>query len=281
MSQPSKAFNPQEHMRKIRTRQGMQDYLDVKWRIAWLRSEHPDAQIVTELIESSETHARFKATITIYEGIRRGEEVAIPFKSVATGHGSETQADFPDFFEKAETKAIGRACAVLGYGTDTAFDFEDPIPEPSEQTVQTQPKPAPTPEQRLDGHHGAATVPLKGPRPVRPPKDDDEFLNAALPARPPAQKYAQNKGTEAPRINEDVSNANHLKETAGSAPLPNPAQADGPSNIHQHAQLRTLAENGLDLSSLLARYGVSKVEDLGRMQARDAIIAARELVKPR
>jgi hypothetical protein len=45
-----------------------------------------------------------------------------------TGHGSETQQDFPDFFEKAETKAIGRALAIAGYGTDTAADLDDGEP---------------------------------------------------------------------------------------------------------------------------------------------------------
>src|SRR5215210_3725866 len=90
-----RTFDPNAHLRKIRTRQGMQDYLDVKWRIAWLRAEHPTAQIVTEQIEGDEIHARFRCTITLPNG------------AVSSGHGSETQQDFPDFYEKAETKSIG------------------------------------------------------------------------------------------------------------------------------------------------------------------------------
>jgi hypothetical protein len=35
----------------------------------------------------------------------------------ATGYGTETQADFADFCERAETRALGRALAVLGFGT--------------------------------------------------------------------------------------------------------------------------------------------------------------------
>src|SRR5690349_14063256 len=111
-----RSFDAPAHMRKIRTRQGMQDYLDVKWRVAWLRAEFPTAQVVTEQIEGDVEHARFKCTITLPNG------------AVSSGHGSETAQDFPDFYEKAETKAIGRACAVLGYGTDAASDFDDGEP---------------------------------------------------------------------------------------------------------------------------------------------------------
>lgn len=113
---PAKTFDAAAHMRKIRTKQGMQDYLDVKWRVAWLRAEHPNAQVITEQIEGDETHARFKCTITLPNG------------AIGTGHGSETEKDFPDFYEKSETKALGRACAVLGYGTDAASDLDDGEP---------------------------------------------------------------------------------------------------------------------------------------------------------
>jgi hypothetical protein len=42
------------------------------------------------------------------------------------GHGSESKRDFGDFIEKAETKAVGRALAMLGYGTQfTAAEFDE------------------------------------------------------------------------------------------------------------------------------------------------------------
>jgi hypothetical protein len=113
-------FDAPAHMRKIRTKQGMVDYLDVKFRVLWLRAEHPDASIVTEAIYANEREACMKATVSY----ALGERVVM-----ATGHGSETAADFPSgHIEKAETKAIGRACAVLGYGTDAAADFDDGEP---------------------------------------------------------------------------------------------------------------------------------------------------------
>ena len=113
MTETKPPFDATTHLRRIRTRQGMQDYLDVKWRIAWLRSEHPNAQVVTEEVACDDQGARYKCTITL------------PTGAIGTGHGSETKTDFPDYIEKAETKAIGRACAILGYGTEMADIAED------------------------------------------------------------------------------------------------------------------------------------------------------------
>lgn len=104
------------------------DYLEVKWRILWLRTEHPDAVIITELEKHEGGMALFKAKITLPDG---GE---------ATGWGSETVSDFGDYIEKAETKALGRACAALGYGTQFCddFDFHDkPVDAPVKRSPAT------------------------------------------------------------------------------------------------------------------------------------------------
>lgn len=102
-SASSGGFDPTPYIRQLRGRGGG-EYLDVKWRLLWLRKEHPDAQITTELVEHDGQMAIFKATVTVPSGGK------------ATGYGSETASDFPDFIEKAETKAIGRALNALGYG---------------------------------------------------------------------------------------------------------------------------------------------------------------------
>ncbi len=88
------------------------DYLEVKWRLLWLRTEHADATIETELIKHGGGLALFRA------------RVSIPGGGTATGWGSETADDFGDFIEKAETKALGRALAALGYGTQFCEDFD-------------------------------------------------------------------------------------------------------------------------------------------------------------
>jgi hypothetical protein len=99
-------FDAEKHL----TRVGGAQYLEVKWRVYWLRTAHPDAIIATELISHQSNVAVFKA------------KVEIPGGGSATGWGSESYDDFRDYLEKAETKALGRALAVLGFGTQFAGD---------------------------------------------------------------------------------------------------------------------------------------------------------------
>ena len=103
-----RSFEPSRYLRKLAGR----DYLEVKWRLLWLRTEHPDAIMETDLVKLDDGFALFKA------------RVAIPGGGEATGWGSETRQDFFDFIEKAETKALGRALAALGFGTQFCEDFD-------------------------------------------------------------------------------------------------------------------------------------------------------------
>lgn len=98
--------------RRFVTRVGGADYLEVKWRVYWLRTQHPDAVISTELISHENSVAVFKAQVTI------------PGGGSSTGWGSEGYDDFRDYLEKAETKALGRALAALGFGTQFTSDFD-------------------------------------------------------------------------------------------------------------------------------------------------------------
>ena len=133
-------FDPTPYLRQLRGRGGG-EYLDVKWRLLWLRKEHPDATIVTDLVQHDPQMAIFKATVTL------------PTGGMATGYGSETASDFPDFIEKAETKAIGRALNALGYGAQFGDRAEEPTPmrdaQPSgpasraHRSPDTAPPPAP------------------------------------------------------------------------------------------------------------------------------------------
>jgi hypothetical protein len=101
-------FEPARHL----TRVGGSDYLEVKWRLVWMRDQHPDAMVRTELLSHSDNTAVFRAI------------VEIPGGGCAYGHGSESAGDFRDYLEKAETKAIGRALAALGFGTQFCPDHE-------------------------------------------------------------------------------------------------------------------------------------------------------------
>lgn len=104
------AFNPNEHMMKLKGK----DYLQVAWRLVWFREDHPDFGINADALTITEDHAVFKAVITDANGTQ-----------LSSGHGSESKKDFGDFIEKAETKAVGRALAMLGYGTQFAADELD------------------------------------------------------------------------------------------------------------------------------------------------------------
>ena len=105
-------FNPQDHMLKLKGK----DYLQVMWRLVWFREEHPDWCINTELInyDPETKHAIFKASIVDANGVQK-----------SSGFGSESVKDFGDFLEKAETKAVGRALAMLGYGTQFAPELDE------------------------------------------------------------------------------------------------------------------------------------------------------------
>jgi hypothetical protein len=102
-------FDPSQHLSKVNG----QDYLEVKWRLVWLRSEHPEASIVTDLAFNDGNRAIFSA------------RVEIPGGGISTGWGSETIDSFGNYIEKAETKAIGRALAAVGFGTQFCTEFED------------------------------------------------------------------------------------------------------------------------------------------------------------
>ena len=96
-----RTFEPGRHLTRINGA----EYLEVKWRLVWLREQHPDAIVETGLHSADDRQAIFKATVSIPNG------------GSATGWGSESPNDFRDFLEKAETKALGRALAALGFGT--------------------------------------------------------------------------------------------------------------------------------------------------------------------
>jgi hypothetical protein len=81
---------------------------------------------------------------------------------MATGYGTEMKADFTDYAERAETRAIGRALALLGFGTQfVGADLTEgehvadaPVAPPQHHIIETSPAssvsvqtPAPEPVQ--------------------------------------------------------------------------------------------------------------------------------------
>ncbi len=119
-------FDPARYLISLKGK----DYLEVKWRLVWLRNNEPNATIETELISLTDQQAVFKATVTTPSG------------ASASGFGTETPRDFGDYIEKAETKAVGRALGMLGYGTQFSYEFEEgerivdsPVQHPQQNNV--------------------------------------------------------------------------------------------------------------------------------------------------
>ena len=90
------------------------DYLEVKFRLVWFREDHPDWSIETEFLTIDATSACARAVVKDSTG-----------RIIATSHKTESESNFPDFLEKAETGAIGRALALIGYGTQFCADELD------------------------------------------------------------------------------------------------------------------------------------------------------------
>ena len=126
------SFNPNDHLMDLKGKA----YLQVMWRLVWFREDHPLWNIDTKLehYDPSSNHAIFSAKIYDENGVQK-----------SAGYGSESIKDFKDYIEKAETKAIGRALAMLGYGTQFAPELDEgerivdsPVPtKPQEVKMET------------------------------------------------------------------------------------------------------------------------------------------------
>lgn len=135
----TQTFNPREHLIELKSKQGSQEYLPVQWRLVWFREACPQGEILTELITldldretQEEGYAWNNETRRSEKVVKRAKGYAM-FKAtikdgkggIATGYKSERAASFSEYAEKAETGAIGRALAALGYGTQFAPELDE------------------------------------------------------------------------------------------------------------------------------------------------------------
>lgn len=132
-------FNPKDHMMNLKGK----EYLQVAWRLVWFREDHPDWNISTELVQLDQQlqQAVFKTTICDANG-----------EPKSSGYGSECVKDFHDYIEKAETKSVGRALAMLGYGTQFCADELDEGERIVDSPVPKKPKPAEKPKIATNEH---------------------------------------------------------------------------------------------------------------------------------
>jgi hypothetical protein len=201
------SFNPNDHLMQIKNRGGSADYLPVQWRLVWFRLACPQGTIDTEELEYDPDREFEVETYQWNNDTRRSEKVVkkakgfARFRAVvtdgkggrATGHKSERAVDFPDYYEKAETGAIGRALAALGYGTQFA-------PE-------------------LDEQHRIVDAPVdRQPVTAEPPKVPAAPVSAATNGRPAANQHAE----DAPATEQQLSSLRKLCQHLGKPELEQP-----------------------------------------------------------
>jgi hypothetical protein len=103
------------------------EYLEVKWRLVWFREKYPHGHLGTEFLKLD-----WEQGIAICKCIVNDGE-----GGCAHGTGTETRKGFEDFVEKAETRAIGRALAALGIGTQFVGTELDELPHVADAPVTT------------------------------------------------------------------------------------------------------------------------------------------------
>jgi hypothetical protein len=129
----SSEFNPKDKIRAIKG----QDYLDVKWRIVWFRQECPGFQISTEISPITDTLIVVRATVSDAQGY-------VVSSGMATVRDEKNSTWSGRVVEKAETAAIGRALAHLGFGTAGLDDDDEHL---ADAPVDKKPQAASQPPQ--------------------------------------------------------------------------------------------------------------------------------------
>ena len=137
------------------------DYLPVAQRLIWFREEHPDWSIETYITQLEGNATLARAVIKDSTG-----------RIVSTSHKYENEKGFRDHIEKAETGSIGRALALIGYGTQFAPDLDE-----QERIVDSpiqKPNPAPLLRPSIKINPSIRTVPapiINKSMPFQDPQD--------------------------------------------------------------------------------------------------------------
>lgn len=131
------------------------DYLQVQHRIVWFTEERPDWSIHTSIVER-----------TVDSCLACAEILDEKRNIRATAHKFEDRQGFGDFIEKSETGAIGRALALLGFGTQFCADDLDEADRLADApALRVQPDTRQTPSRAFISQPAAANARLREPAP--------------------------------------------------------------------------------------------------------------------
>ncbi len=221
----SQRFDPRQHLRELHD--GTQ-YLDVKWRLHWLRSEHPEAVVETQLVSLDGDTAVCKATVRIPDG------------GAASGHASATRGSGggADHIEHAETRAIGRALAALGYGaqfTEDDANLERSGTATSERPVSlvappvaTQPQPQP-PTRMRPARDAETDAEPETPTPRDEPREPVDVRDSR-DSRGPRESRPIREVRETPEMDEtDVPEPTPMKRGSDLRQRPEQTGTDAPA----------------------------------------------------
>lgn len=192
----SRAFDPRPHLRQLANGA---PHLDVKWRLHWLRTEHADAQIDTNLVSVEGDVVICRASVRLPNG------------GSASAHGAASRsggASMADLIERAESRALGRALATLGYGAQ--YLEEDAVNATRPATSAA-----------------ASAAASASPTPAREPYDDGSVAEQVAPAPAPQRQRpaaaAQQQPQPDPRAYDDPDagrqrDARQMRETRPERP---------------------------------------------------------------
>jgi len=205
-------YDPKKHLMLIKGK----EYLPVKERLIWWREEHPNGSVSTEIVHADYERNYYVCKATVSWTDEAGHTIS------ATGHKSESVKDFGEPMEKAETGAIGRALAMLGYGTQFAHELDEgarivdsPVDARPAPHTQRQSPAKPTVAQSDGDQRSAAIVAqqkqaaARGDRPGRPDRtaSDEELLtrgNSLLAADTGAQQALAARKTSLEVLNSET-----------------------------------------------------------------------------
>lgn len=197
------AFDPAQH---LRTLEDGSEYLDARWRLVWFLESHSEYTITSNLVHLSARLAVVKVTITL------------PGGRTAEGLGMASAHDVYRHVETAQTHALARALAMLGFGTESALDFETDAP--ADAGVQR------------NGSNGNKE-PASEAQATNGPKGASEQIQAVQPKQEPQQP--QQETTHLPQPPEGLPSWASL-EGVMTEDAPSGTPEPAPNGNHQASQ---------------------------------------------